>query len=195
MVQSCHEPVLRLEWDCINAREIFIQMIMVQSSLHGRSYERSLSGISVYAPEIPVFTYRGIVAQKHAPRHLLKNRMLIYFYILSIEEEPSMRVVSDPCHIINGLGCDDRLHGHLVAGKRAGLIGAYYGHRSERLDCRKAPYYGLSPRHPLHSQGEGYGYDSWQALRYGCHGKAYSREKHLTRREPAYKKSKGKGSH
>ena len=70
------------------------------------------------------------------------------------------------------LGGDNVAHRHLVAGQRAGLVGADDRHGPERLHTREPPHEGVAPRHPLQSDRQHERHYRRQSFRHGGHGKA-----------------------
>ena len=80
--------------------------------------------------------------------------------------------VAHAAHGIVPLGGDDVAHRHLVAGQRAGLVGADDRHRPERLHTREPPHEGVAPRHPLQTDRQHERHHRRQSLRYGGHRQA-----------------------
>ena len=84
----------------------------------------------------------------------------------------SPRVVARSAHGIMPLGGHHVADGHLVAGQRAGLVGADHGHRPERFHAREPPHEGVSPDHPLQSERQHERHHCRQSFRHGGHGEA-----------------------
>ena len=82
------------------------------------------------------------------------------------------RFVAHAAHGIVPLGGDDVAHRHLVAGQRAGLVGADDRHRPERLHTRQPAHEGVAPCHPLQTDRQHERHHRRQSLRYSGHRQA-----------------------
>ena len=88
------------------------------------------------------------------------------------------------------LGGGERRRHHLVAGQRAGLVGADHRDRAQRLDRRQAADDGVAPRHGLHADRQRDRQHRRQALGDRCDREADDRHEQLRERADARRSSR-----
>jgi hypothetical protein len=172
MVQGDHELVGGLEGDHVVAGIELADLLRIESALERRDDQRALGGISLQHPFAVAVMDLGVVAQQDAPQGLGEHRVLVRAHVLPLQREAPVGRVADAAHLEFGIGGDDGLHRHLVAGERAGLVGADGGDRAQGLHRRQAADDGVARGHALHADGERDGHDGGQALGDGGHGEA-----------------------
>ena len=86
--------------------------------------------------------------------------------------EGAARLVARSADVIVGARGDDLAHGHLVAGQRAGLVGADDRDRAQRLDARQPAHQGVAPHQALQADRQHQRHDGGKAFRHRGHGQA-----------------------
>ena len=140
-VQRRHVAMPSVERDLVEAPEALPRGRRLEASLGGENQQCRLHWIAFDRPACMGPPEMSVVAEQGSQRNLAEDR------IVGGLDRPFRRV-PDPRHREAPVGRDYRLHGHLVAGERAGLVTADRRHRSERLDRGQAADDGVPGRHP-----------------------------------------------
>ncbi len=99
--------------------------------------------------------------------------------LLSFVQEGALRGVADAGQGEKPAAGVEPLHGHLVLGQGAGLVGADHRGAAQGLDRREFADQRVAGDHAVHAQGQGDGDDRGQAFRYGGHGQAHRGQEHV----------------
>ena len=82
----------------------------------------------------------------------------------TVDGEVAFRDVAAAADLDQRAGREDRAYRHLVAGQRAGLVGADHRRGAERLDGRQLAHDGVGRRHAPHADAQSHGHDRRQRL-------------------------------
>ncbi len=153
-MQRRHESMAGIEGNLVDARIGAPCCLLVIARLDRERNQRAFHWIAFYDPAAVGRTKARIVAKERRPADR-PDQFLgdpVRLTVLSVKR--ARRLVADPGDLDHPIGGADRADRHLVAGERAGLVGADHRHRSQRLHRRQSPDDGVAPRHPLDADGE-----------------------------------------
>ena len=164
VVQRRHEAVQGIEGDLVRARQLLAQQRRIEPGLHGQRHQRRLHRIAVRPPFAVDLTQLRVVAQETGAQEFHQDAVARRIAVGTAHAEAAIRRPPASGHLVlAGLG-HDACRRHLVAGQRAGLVGADDRHRAQRFGGRQAADDGMARRHALHADGQRDRHDRRQAL-------------------------------
>ena len=114
--------------------------------------------LSVSAASLTSAAARSVRVDGRAHRRVRRER-------LAVAAEPALGTVAAAADLDQRAAGRDRAHRHLVAGQRAGLVGADHGGGAERLDRRQLAHDRMRGRHAPHAEAQAHGDDRRQRFR------------------------------
>ena len=157
-VQRRHVAVPGIERDLVDPRELRPSRLRFVARLGAEHDERTFHRVALDHPVRPVATQLRIVAEQCRQGDLAQDRV-------TGRLDGTLRRVADAMDGELPVGRDHRLHGHLVAGQRAGLVRADGGDRAQGLDRGQPADDGMPGCHAPDADGERDGHHGGQAFR------------------------------
>ena len=162
------------EGDFRDAREAR-QLGFADAELARRDDQRAFGRVALHLPAALAVRQRRVVGERRRAQHLrhgIAGRRR-FGERCAVDGEVALRDVAAAADLDQRAGREDRPHRHLVAGQRAGLVGADHGRGAERLDRRQLAHDGVGGRHAPHAEAQPHGHDRRQRL-----GDRRDRERH-----------------
>ena len=158
-VQRRHVAVPGIERDLVDPRELRPSRLHVVARLGAEHDEGTFHRVALDHPvrrrgDADCASLQSSAAKAISPRIGSTGRL-----------DGTLRRVADAMDGELPVGRDHRLHGHLVAGQRAGLVRADGGDRAQGLDRRQAADDGVPGRHAPDADRQGDGHHGGQAFR------------------------------
>ena len=157
-VQRGHEAAARVERRRVHARAGGAGLGGVQPRLHRQRHQRALHRVAFGAPALRPLAQRGVVAQK--PRLDQRRARRAVGAV-----DRALGGVADALDRALAVGAQQVARDHLVAGQRAGLVGADHRDGAQRLDRGQPADQRVARRHALHADRQRDGHDRGQPLR------------------------------
>ncbi|MDT4847263.1 hypothetical protein FQZ97_813130 [compost metagenome] len=179
MVIGGHEAVLRFEGNRVQARPGAFGDMLAEADLAAQNQQRTLGGVAHDVPLLGLLLEVGIVAQHAGADRQRQRGVMLGVDDPVVEPAVSQRLVAHSGDVEYVLGTYHPLHGHLVAGESAGLVGADHCHRAQGFYGRQAADNRVALGHALNAQGQRDGHDCWQALGDRRSGEGHHHHKHL----------------
>jgi hypothetical protein len=179
VVERRHVLPLGGEGDGVEPRQIARLVVGIEVGLAAEDDQSGLHRVAFRDPVVAVAPDGGVVAEHPDAQDLAQVIPVGGLEAAAVGAEAALGGVADPLDLDHVVGEADGAHGHLVAGQRAGLVGADRRDRAQRLDGRQAADDGVAPCHALDPDGEGDGHHRGEALGDGGDRDGDGGEEHL----------------
>ena len=183
-VQGRSKHVFRLEWNHVHPRRLLVRRLVEEPCLGRRDDESRFGGITLNDRAPRLHADQGIVAQKPRPQALDQGRMARRHNSPALAPNLTGWRVTRSGDLEELSAGEDLLHGHLILGESARLVGADDRGAPKGLHSGQFSHDGTPRCHALHTHGKHDGHCCWQTLRDGPNSQRHRSHEQVQRRLP-----------